>query len=967
MSPVIAQVSTPSSVIQAQQNPRDLAAEAKKLYNSDDFQNASQLWEQTANAFAKSGEGLNQAMALSNLSLTYQQLGKWKEAEEEIQESIDLLNTAPANSLVLAQTLDIQGNLQRETGKPVEALNSWKKAENIYEELGKSIALEQNKLNQVQVMQDLGLYPRACKTLLGLLGTPFEDLTCPPLEQQIPGQKTSELLTATQLKDKVQEIQNNSLSLLKVSELRNLGDVLRVLGQQEQSQAILINSLGLAGQLDSSQNIDKISSEISAIYLSLGNTVRGIKDKAVCNLNKNNYISQFLHKEKLGLPNNPQIPCNKIALAYYKEAENKSSTKVNKVQSQLNQLSLLVGESELKVPDISSLLEKLDDSNSKKGFKNENLASNREEVYAQVNLAQSLICLNTRINKSQLDLVSPIVQQCTFTNEENKTDENKLSEVKQKYSWENIKGILTSALAKAQNLDNKRLEAYALGYLGGIAQQQQDYISAKESTQQALNLIPRNKWNNISYLWYWQLGRLNQLQNQRQNAIESYISAFEDLKSLRGDIVAINPDLQFNFRDSVEPVYRELVDLLLQEENPSQDTLKQAREAIEALKIAELDNFFRDVCAEIEEVNVKEIDPNAGFVYSIVLPDRLEVILELPDKPLRHYSTVNFGYDNKTFESEIGSQINVIRNLIENKRRKPLREEYETEAILGLSQQIYSWLFDSDATTELKNSFVETLVFLMDDVLQNIPISILHDGEQYLIQEGYRLAISPGLQLLPPKRLEKEKIKVLAAGRSKFKELNPKPELEDLENVENELKIISEEFPGKVLLNQDFISDNIDLGINSLVTPIVHIATHSQFSSKLEDTYIIEWNGFIYPQDLADLMQVRDSTKQSDIELLVLSACQTAAGDNRAALGMAGIAVRSGARSTLATLWNIADDSTAKLMVKFYEELNNSSGNQVEKAEALRLAQKWLLDGEEGEKYQDPFYWAPFVLVGNWL
>ena len=855
--------------------------------------------------------------------------------------------------------MDIQGRLQRQRGQAAQAIDTWQQANQIYLQINEPSKAAQNKLNQAQGMQDLGLYPRACKTLLESLGNPFANLSCPPLEQPIPGKKTSEILTPQQLTERIQDIPKTDLSLLTVKALRSLGDVLRVLGQQEQSQTILTNSLGLAEKLNSSQNI----AEISAIYLSLGNTVRNIQDTAVCNLDNDASIPQSLAKETLGLPNEPEIPCTKIALAYYQQAENRSLTNISKVKAQLNRLSLLVENPQLQWIEISTLSNKIQSEL-------EELTNSRAGIYARVNLAQSLICLNTRLSqdnsKDQLEF-SPIVQQCTLPNLDNQINRYEAPQPEQITSWEDIEQILTPALTEAKNLENKQLEAYVLGYLGGIAQQKEKYSEAKKLTQQALDLDSRNQWANVSYRWDWQLGRLNQIQGKPQDAIDAYTSALENLKSLRGDLVVINRDLQFNFRDSVEPVYRELADLLLREENPSQETLIEARETIEALKTAELDNFFRDTCATIEEVNVREIDPKAGFIYSIALPDRLEIILELPNRPLRHYSTVSFDDKTKTFESEINSQINILRNLIEDKRRKPQRKNYETEQILNLSQQIYGWLFDSDAKTELKNSSVETLVFLMDDVLQNIPIAILHDGEQYLIQKGYRLAITPGLQLLPPKRLEQEEIKVLVAGRSKFKEREPKPELQDLDNVENELKIIAKEFPGKMLLNQDFIRENLDLGINSLVPPVVHIATHSQFGSQLEDTYIIEWDGYIDPQNLADLMQVNDSTKQSDIELLVLSACQTAVGDDRAALGMAGLAVRSGVRSTLATLWNIADDSTTKLMVKFYEELNNSSGKQVEKAEALRLAQIWLLDGEEGEEYKDPFYWAPFVLVGNWL
>jgi CHAT domain-containing protein len=114
-------------------------------------------------------------------------------------------------------------------------------------------------------------------------------------------------------------------------------------------------------------------------------------------------------------------------------------------------------------------------------------------------------------------------------------------------------------------------------------------------------------------------------------------------------------------------------------------------------------------------------------------------------------------------------------------------------------------------------------------------------------------------------------------------------------------------------------------------------------------------------KNLDQFLKDRDRPGRKPLELLILSACQTAVGDKRAALGLAGVAVRSGARSTLATLWSVQDQSTADLMTRFYGALNKTGGS---KAESLRQAQLALLKSSE---YNNPYYWAPFVLVGNWL
>ena len=102
-------------------------------------------------------------------------------------------------------------------------------------------------------------------------------------------------------------------------------------------------------------------------------------------------------------------------------------------------------------------------------------------------------------------------------------------------------------------------------------------------------------------------------------------------------------------------------------------------------------------------------------------------------------------------------------------------------------------------------------------------------------------------------------------------------------------------------------------------------------------------------------------SEEKALELLVLSACETAAGDKWAALGLAGMAVKAGAKSTIATLWSVNDAATARLMSQFYEELVI---NHKEKSQAIREAQLALLNND---RYTHPLYWAPYVLVGNWL
>lgn len=776
--------------------------------------------------------------------------------------------------------------------------------------------ITREQLDEVLKLQNSGRYVRACETLV-------EALT---LDSAICKDKdfTEETKDFELIINSIQK-QQYSTQIIGI-----LGNVLREIGRLEESQKFLEQGLKMAQSPEAEGDM----------LLSLGNTLT-----ALGNLERDRQASPVYDYMPWRCVNSSKTEkiLNNFSKFYqeayerYQQAINKlPSSSATRIKAQLNSLNLAL---------------EMGDKSAAKALANEkinfsSLPKNRTKVYARINLAKSLTCLQQTLPGNEL-------------------------------LWEDIINQLNEAVRDAQELKDERAKSYALGnfaglyeYLGWLNEQSQQQKTTKnwreealKLTKEALYLAQPSQTPDIAYRWQWQLGRLFEAQGNNQEAIANYTGAVNTLQALRKDLVVLNQDIQFSFREQVEPVYRKLVDLLLQpngEAETSQTNLKQAREVIEALQIAELDNFFQEACLEFKEVQLENIDPKTAVVYSIVLQDRLEVILGFPNnsnKPLSHYRT-----DGST--QQFKNSIEILRSLIEKRRGG----DSEKAQILKLSQQIYDWLLPPTAQTELETSQVNTIVFVLDGILRNIPIAALYDGQhqKYLIQ-NYSVALTPGLRLLPPKRLKREQIKVIAAGRKDFLSLPPIPTLQNLPNVEKELAQIAEEVSVTLLFNQEFISTKLKNEINSLAFPVVHIATHGQFSSKAEDTFIVAWDDKINVNKLAELLRVNDLSGRSDIDLLVLSACQTATGDNRATLGMAGVAVRSGARSTLATLWNVADRSTAALMAKFYHELDNSTANEVNKAEALRRAQLELLEGKQGEQFQDPYYWAAFVLVGNWL
>lgn len=590
---------------------------------------------------------------------------------------------------------------------------------------------------------------------------------------------------------------------------------------------------------------------------------------------------------------------NRAALEFYQQAATTALPGL-RLQAQANQLSLLVEDQQVEVAQ--NLLAQIQPQLSA-------LPASHTNLYTRINLAQSWM---------------------------------KLPWARGNPSAQAIAQLLAATLEQARQLNDPRAESYTLGTLGKLYEQNRQWEDARTVTEQALAIAQSLGAADIAYQWQWQLGRILKAQNQNPGAIAAYSQAVTTLQSLRNDLVAINTDVQFSFRESVEPVYRQLVELLVQPGSsgvPSQENLARARTVIESLQLAELDNFFREACLQAAPVQVDRIDPTAAILYPIILENRLEVILSVPGQPLHHYST-------EVRRAEVEQTIAQLRQSLSP--ISPSRERFRL-ARLG-----YDWLV-GPAIADLNRAGIKTLVFVLDGVLRGVPMAALYDGSQFLI-ENYNVALSPGLQLLTPQPLQPQNLQVLTGGLTEARQ-----GFSALPGVAVELQQITTEVSAKLLLNQDLTNQNLIQQLSNVPFNVVHLATHGQFSSNAEETFILTWDDRLKVKQLSDLLRNRDVRSTTPLELLVLSACQTASGDQRAALGLAGVAVRSGARSTVATLWSVNDEAAATLMTRFYQELTQPG---MTKAQALRQAQLALL---REPQFKQPYYWSPFVLIGNWL
>lgn len=514
-----------------------------------------------------------------------------------------------------------------------------------------------------------------------------------------------------------------------------------------------------------------------------------------------------------------------------------------------------------------------------------------------------------------------------------------------------IASELQQILAAAEQLGDPRAIAYALGTQGELAAQQRDWAVAQSNLQQALLRSEALNAPDLSYRWHWQLGRIWQTQGRIPDAIAAAQAAVDQLQRIRGEIAIMNPNVQYTFSQDIEPIYRDLLNLLLLDPpNPASSTvqlqqaqlqqaqLQQAQNVMEQLRLGELETFLGEPClpTSTQSQPIETFDERAALLYPVVLNDRLELLVQLPRHPLRRYRVAVPGSE--------------VRQTVQQWRRALVL--HSSAQYLPLAQQLHRWLIVPIAL-DLQRSGVQTLVFSLDPVLQGVPMAALHDGQHYLL-ESYAVALAPTLRLLQSQsRPLRATSSLIAAGLSESRQ-----GFGALPGVLQEMEQLQQQWSrNTILLNQRFTEPELQRAIASQPA-ILHLATHGQFSSNPEDTFLLTWDHPLAIQNLDSLLGER--SQSTPLELLVLSACETASGDDNASLGLAGMAVKLGAQSTMATLWSVDDAAIASLMAPFYHQLQQGQG----RAEALRQAQLTLL---KNPYFNHPLYWSAYVLVGNWL
>lgn len=572
--------------------------------------------------------------------------------------------------------------------------------------------------------------------------------------------------------------------------------------------------------------------------------------------------------------------------------------------------------------------------------------------------------------------------------------------------------LLQKALSIAVAEDSLRLISLSAGEMGKLYERRGRFQEALALTEQALTSAQKLGADELLLQWEWQQGRVLRALGQRKKAISAYWRAVYYIQTIRQDIPAGNSEGCLSFRETLSPIYLDLADMLLlqsgEESDPDtrQDLLRQAQQAVESVKQSQLRDYFKDPCIDALSREIESLAPGTAVIYPIILPHRLEILADIGGKLYR-----------KTSPMEKQDLEKIIARLADNLRNYSFYKK--------LGQRVYSQLI-TPLEPLLSQQQIDTLVFVPDGVFRLLPLAALYDGDQFLV-EKYAVATEPGLTLLDPNPLPRGEMKALLAGmsrpgpvvtdlpgklwdalcrmdisqmdrgirgvslRDRKDNQSNKNQIEIIENqdmaaspkivpppkspkhdidhvkkilalpgVDKEIETLSRNLPNQTLMNQSFLLDEFSRGVKEHSFRIIHIASHGYFGGRPEENFIMTYDKILNMNHLEAVIKPKQLAEQP-VELITLSACQTAEGDDRSPLGLAGVALKSGARSVMGSLWPVSDSATQQLMSDFYLNLKDPT---ISKAEALRMAQVKLI---KTDGFEHPFYWAAFLLVGNWL
>ena len=516
---------------------------------------------------------------------------------------------------------------------------------------------------------------------------------------------------------------------------------------------------------------------------------------------------------------------------------------------------------------------------------------------------------------------------------------------------------------------NSRLKSEAQGQLGKLYAQQNRVDEALQLTEQALL---SDSSEDLQLRWNWQRARLLAKNKNIDQAILAFRTAVQQLQQLRINVPVVYHDGKSSFNQTFAPLYKDYINTLLQraehsDETQNQPFLTEVIQAWEQLKAVELQGYFRDACTVKQQQENTALETGTAMLYPIILPDHLALVVRFSD----HIKAYSVPQSSKKIE-----------DLAKGFSRDLYTGVYKLKA-----KMLYQWLI-APIANDLQQQNIHTLVYLPDGPLRKIPFALLNNGEKYLTEQ-YALVTVPGLSMLAKPSTKLNKNDLLLAGMSEagpvveelinnkinffgesvaeqfaLSESNPAQQINKMKKrlalpgVNQELKALSTLSDVPVMKNSQFLLKNFKQTVHKGHS-FIHIASHGFFSGDPKKSFIMTYDHLLTIQQLSELFQTEAFNNQP-IEMMTLSACRTAKGDDRSPLGLSGVVVQTGVKSAIGSLWPVADKASTQFFSSFYKFYQKTG---VTKAQALQQAQQNLLHSNE---FSHPFYWASFVLVGEW-
>lgn len=515
-----------------------------------------------------------------------------------------------------------------------------------------------------------------------------------------------------------------------------------------------------------------------------------------------------------------------------------------------------------------------------------------------------------------------------------------------------------------------RVKAEALGKLALLYTWQNRPQEALLLTEQALSQIQDGNEKELLAQLSAQKGNLLRSIGDNEHALSAYEVAITNLYAVRADMPISLPDGRNLLKTVIDPIYRNYVDLLLQTaavdntEFAKQQLIK-AIDSMEAIKEADMQDFFLGRCS-VGRINKQTWQNqslhNAAVLYPILLKDRIELVLKTDEKLIRR--TV------KVAQEDVQNQALVLVEALQHGK------DYRSS-----SKQLYEWLI-LPVKEELRLANPGVVLYVPDRSLRAVPLSVLSDGHAFVIEQ-YGVVTLPSLDMhnltAQKDKRQSHDVRTLLAGLSKpdgssidqlprsiadnlsnDKLLAREQMIEELSlpSVEKEIGLVADRGASTTLLNQQFTADALKSDMETGQYGQVHIASHGYFGKNAKESFIMAYDKNMSLLDIKDTLEA-ETLKAKPIELLTLSACKTSVGDDRMLLGFSGLAVKSNVLSAVGSLWSINDDATMEFMRLFYDGMSKS----LDKAQSMREAQIAMI---KNKKFKHPFFWSPFILIGNW-